>query len=185
MANLRFWSIIAWEEYPRPESIVRQIGTPFLDLHVVAGARPGGAKRVGIRHHPDREGYAALAKIILDWPELHRWLGAGSLKPGSRSRNDWSAAPLCARVRYAACLARLPQTAMLPQRRAWPRVRSTKSNVQAGPSQASLGEVVFTDQFRHRPGNRQQEHVRRAPSPLDLPRKAGQRGIVSALATGT
>ena len=54
------------------------IGTPFLETITFVAACPAWRReaRDGDGTHPNREGYAALAKFIWDWPEFHRWLGA-------------------------------------------------------------------------------------------------------------
>jgi acyl-CoA thioesterase-1 len=61
------------------EASCAEIGIPFLETFTFVAACPAWRREAkeGDGTHPNREGYAALAEFIWDWPELHRWLGAG------------------------------------------------------------------------------------------------------------
>jgi lysophospholipase L1-like esterase len=61
------------------EASCAEIGIPFLEIFTFVAACPAWRREAkeGDGTHPNREGYAALAEFIWDWPELHRWLGAG------------------------------------------------------------------------------------------------------------
>ena len=107
-----------------------------------------------------RRGSAGSAILILpSWSHRHKaspeLTGAGGDKGrvADHSQSPLGEAELCyfracrARLRWAACLARLPHAPMLHQRRALPRVRSRKSRVQVGPWHA-LSKVKFSVQTR-------------------------------------
>jgi lysophospholipase L1-like esterase len=61
------------------EDLCAEIGIPFLETFRFVAACPAWRREAngGDGTHPNREGYAALAGFIWDWPPLHRWLGAG------------------------------------------------------------------------------------------------------------
>ncbi len=57
-----------------------EIGIPFLETFGFVAACPAWRREAkeGDGTHPNREGYAALAEFIWDWPALHCWLGTAS-----------------------------------------------------------------------------------------------------------
>jgi acyl-CoA thioesterase-1 len=59
------------------QSLCTGIGVPFLETFTFVAQcwtwRREAAEGDGT--HPNREGYAALAQYIHEWPEFHRWLG--------------------------------------------------------------------------------------------------------------
>lgn len=57
-----------------------QIGIPFLETFAFIVGCPAWRREAsqGDGTHPNREGYAALAEFIWDWPDFRRWISVDS-----------------------------------------------------------------------------------------------------------
>src|SRR3984957_18075975 len=118
-----------------------------LDRYASSGDRSGARDCASVRGHGPAgrdecqrliAAYASAKRSSAQNPRKRVTDGGGNLSQRKSPMFLTGSAQVSCELRRVACLARLPQTAMLHHRRARPRVRSTNSSLQPKPSHARM-----------------------------------------------